>query len=422
MTRSLPVKTVAIVGAGPGGATLAVRLRRLGYRVALVEKASFPREHIGESLTGECAIVLSDMGFGDAMDAAGFPVKRAVTVHGPNKLNRFRVPVQRLGEDGVIIPGQTWQVRRPEFDSLLLNGALAEGAELIRAEARGVLRRDGRISGLRLRDETGKDSDLTADFVADASGLQTFLSRSGVCGARHRGGYEKQVAFYGQFEGARRDAAPDDGATHIFYAARHLWAWFIPISSTVTSIGVVTPGALFKESGQSVQEYLTAQLASLHPELTERLCEAQPVSETWSTSNYSYHIDDFAGDGYLCIGDAHQFTDPIFSFGVSNSVQEASLAADAIDGYLTAPSVDRMHPIHTYADIVSRAQARVKTLIDTFWEFPLAFLKLAHYDRQADIAELLSGRLYSQSAEMNEAGIIMRDLLAKRRVAGDGRA
>lgn len=385
---------VVVVGGGPAGATTAIFLADFGISVTLVEQASFPREHIGESLSGEVARLLRDVDLGETMDAAGFPIKRSTSVHGAKNANVWKVPVVEPIEGK---PAYTWQVRRPEFDQILLDAATERGTTVVHGKASGVVKTAGRITGLQVSGQDGSERTLPADVIVDASGMSAFLSRMGISGPRERGAYDKQLAIYGQFENVKRDEAPNDGNTHLFYAKQHNWAWLIPISDTVTSIGLGVPSATFKETGLSVAEYLDDMVANLHPGLTERTRDARLTSPVWTSSNFSYEVSDFAGPGFICVGDAHQFTDPIFSFGVSNAMQEARFAATAIREYLALEGDAAANIMSSYIDTVNSGQHRARLFIDSFWQTPLAFLKLAHFDHPKDITEFFSGRIYGDA-------------------------
>ncbi|MEQ9662473.1 MAG: tryptophan 7-halogenase [Parasphingopyxis sp.] len=402
---------VAIVGGGPAGASLALRLLALGRRPLIVEKEDFPRYHIGESLTGECANLLDELGLGDFMHGAGFPVKRGVMVSGASATARFWVPVEGLAGDGTRFPATTWQVRRDEFDAKLLDTAVERGALHIKGECVDVLREGNRVCGVTIRDSDGATHEVAARAVADCSGQHGFLCRKGVIGPKDRTGYENQVALFAQVKGVRRDPEPNDGSTHIFYGRRHHWAWSIPLDDEVTSVGIVLPKGKLDRNDRSKAEQFAESLSLVNPELIARTQHAEIVSDVHAISNYSYHVRDFTGPGFICVGDSHRFLDPIFSFGVLIALQEAKLAATALNRWLDAPA--EMVPLDDYADAVNRAQAVVEYVIRTFWEFPLVFLRLAHFSHRGDIAEIFSGRLYSEKVREIEAVGLMRDLLAK---------
>lgn len=400
---------VVIVGAGPAGSALALNLLAKGRRPLIVEKERFPRYHIGESLTGECGQALREFGLEDYMKSAGYPIKRGVTVSGAGGSARFWVPVEARLPDGSRAAATTWQVRREELDAKLLETAIERGAGHIRATCTEVLFDEGRASGIVIREEGGTRP-IAARAVADCSGQHTLFCRLGLTSPKQRTGYQNQVSFYAQLRGVRRDDPPNDGNTHIFYGQRDHWAWLIPLDDEVTSAGIVLPNHSFKDRNLSRDELFAAGLAEINPDLTERTGGAEIVSEVFTTSNYSYHIDEFTGPGFVCVGDAHRFLDPIFSFGVSVAIQEARLAAVCLDKYLDDPE-GGLEPFGCYATEVNSAQTVVEYIIRTFWEYPLVFLKLAHFSHRDDIAEVFSGRLYDRSVHDLEAVSVMRDLL-----------
>jgi flavin-dependent dehydrogenase len=153
--------------------------------------------------------------------------------------------------EGELYDQTTWQVRRAEFDKMLLDEAKNLGTEVIDARAMGVLRDDaGQVCGITIRKEDGTEQEIHADVVVDASGQNTFLSNAGVTSPKERGNYSKQVALYTHVKGAIRDEGKMRDDTLIFYQKRNHWAWFIPLNEEVVSVGIVTPAEYFKTTGE----------------------------------------------------------------------------------------------------------------------------------------------------------------------------
>ncbi len=402
---------LVIVGAGPAGSALAIHMLSRGRRPLIIEKDAFPRHHIGESLTGECRQLLAELGLSDYMEKSDFPVKRGVAVSGDSASSRFWVPVEGLAEDGSRFPATTWQVRRDEFDEQLLKTARAKGATYIRARCESVEFEDGRVSGVKISGEDGISTSIRAHAVADCTGQNTLFSKLKLTSPKQRTGYENQVAFYAQMTDVGRDAGENDGSTHIFYGKRHHWAWAIPLSDKITSVGVVLPKASLGPDRGSIGDIFRRTLNEINPELIARTENATINSDVFSISNYSYSVESYTGPGYLCVGDSHRFLDPIFSFGVLVALQEAKLASAALDSYIADPKAAGSEPFAEYARKVDRAQSIVEYVIRTFWDYPLVFLKLAHFSHRSDIAEIFSGRLYSETVEEIGAVGLMRDLL-----------
>jgi 1H-pyrrole-2-carbonyl-[peptidyl-carrier protein] brominase len=388
---------VVIVGGGPGGACAAMFLAAEGVPSVIVEKEAFPRYHIGESMTGECGGVVRALGLEDRMLAAGHPRKQGVKVFGPTGHSWF-VPVMAR-ERGELVDAYTWQVRRSEFDRMLLDEARARGAEVVRGEALAPRQdADGRVTGVRVRLASGREVDIASEMLLDASGQRTFLARRGLL-ERQLGRYDRQVAVFSQVAGARRDPGgrreDDPGNTLIFYKGRFHWAWFIPLDDDVVSVGVVAPGGYLAASGESKADYLRRELLELHPDLARRV--GRPVTlveEARAVPNYSYHCRNFAGPGWLCLGDAHRFIDPIFSFGLFVSMKEAQVAAPLVAAWLggTAPDPWAAHVAGLEAGL-----NRLQDLIDGFWERPLGFAHLVHRTtHRPGMIDLFAGRIYGR--------------------------
>jgi flavin-dependent dehydrogenase len=391
---------VAIVGGGPGGATAAMFLLKEGVRPLIIERDDFPRYHIGESMSGEVAGIIRELGLEDRMRAAGHPRKQGVNVYGPRGEGSFWVPVMRRTTDG-LEDAETWQVRRSDFDVMMLEEARARGVEVLRAEALEPLWTDDgrRMTGLRVRRRDGTLDEVRADVTLDASGQRTFFAHRGVTSDKVPGRYDRQVAVFSQVANPVRDQGGPDRARHpdntlIFYKAKVHWAWFIPLDDELVSVGVVAPNSYFASKKETKAAYLRRELAELNPELARRVTDATLVEEARAIPNYSYHCRTFGGPGWLCLGDAHRFIDPIFSFGLYVSMREAQLSAPVIADALNR-GPDRTDGFRTHQDRLEAGLELIQRLIDGFWESPLGFAHLAHGRRcREDIIDLFAGRIY----------------------------
>lgn len=376
---------VIVVGAGPAGSATAMLLAQQGRSVLLIEKDAFPRYHVGESLTGTAGDFIERHGLVEDMARLDFPPKPGVKVLGRDAKNEFFVPVLR----------PTWQVRRAEFDDLLLKRAIDAGADYHQAAAKSVRVEGERVVGLELLTSAGESHSPSASMLVDASGQSVFLSRQEIAGPRRVAAFNRQIAMYTQFEGVAPVEGELPGSTVIFYRDTYHWAWLIPVSSTVASIGVVLPTSTYKKRGNSVESAYNWGLKHLNPELAERTSAVTRVEELHVTRNYSYRVNPFVGQGWLCVGDSHSFTDPIFSFGVSFSLTEAQRAALVIGEALDNPQVEQ-ELLEGYAHYCQTGQERGSDLIRYFWKFPAFFAFMTRNQFAEDFTKLFAGDVFSE--------------------------
>ena len=405
---------VIIVGGGPGGAASALYLLQAGVKPLILEKERFPRYHIGESLTGEVAGSLRELGLEQIMTAARYPIKHGVNVYGPGGKNSFLVPVKKRDANNKLVPTTTWQVRRSTFDRMFLDAAIERGADVLPCRAIAPLMEGDRVTGIRIRTTQGSTEDLKSEVVIDASGQSTFLANTGAPAVeKERGSYDKQLAIFSQVVNAIRDPGNAAGNTLIFYRQKNHWAWFIPLDDEVVSVGVVVPGDYFSSQRLSRHDFLLQELRALNPELSRRLPDLTFVEDVHSASNYSYHIKQFTGKGFLCVGDSHRFIDPIFSFGLNFAMQEAKFAAKAITQYFAGETRDADNPFADYQALSERGQDIIQDLVDVFWGHPLPFVILVHHRHREGMIDLFAGRIFSDDVTKSEALHALRLCLNK---------
>jgi len=394
------VKTdVAIIGGGPGGSAAAMFLIEEGIRPLIIEAEAFPRYHIGESLTGAAAKVLRDLGLEAEMLRRGDPVKKGVKVYGSTGETTWFVPVTTRDEKWQLKPSISWQVRRSDFDKMMLDEATRRGATLLRARAtKPLLTQDKTVRGVRVQTPDGGMIDVETKLLLDASGQATFLANQGVTGPKYLGNYDKQVAFFSQVintvrdDGTSRESDPDN--TVIFYQQKYHWAWFIPLDDKTVSIGVVTPSAYFFEKKESKQDFLIRELHELNPVIRRYIPETKLVEPVHVIPNYSYQVRGFTGKGYICLGDAHRFIDPIFSFGVTVTMREGQLAAPLIKKYLEGEHGDDARPFAEHEKFCEQGADVLEDMIDCFWEFPYGFAKYVYFDYSDQMTDIFAGRIF----------------------------
>jgi flavin-dependent dehydrogenase len=409
---------VVIIGGGPGGSTAAMYLAREGIDSIIVEKELFPRYHIGESMTSECGDIVRDLGLEEKMLQDRHPQKHGVKVYGTSGKNSWYVPVMRREADGGLREQFTWQVRRSEFDKMMLEEAVERGATLVHGTAvKPLVKEDGSVYGVQVRMADGGLEDILAEVVLDCSGQFTFLANSGVTGPKYLGNYDRQIAIFSQVANTVRDNLGDPqhhpDNTLIFYQKKFHWSWFIPLDSEVVSVGVVVPSAYLLEKKESKADFLRRELHELNPELARRVPDRTLLEPVRSIVNYSFQIKRFAGKGYICVGDAHRFLDPIFSFGMYVTMKEARLASKAVRDYLNGKDRDCENPFADYQVYCEQGIDVLEDALDSFWEQPLAFARIVYELHVQEMVDVFAGRIYDKQA--SSATAAFRRLLRRER-------
>ncbi len=324
---------VVVIGGGPGGSTTATMLARQGWQVLLLEREHFPRDHIGESLLPASIPVLEELGVLPAVQAAGFLQKWGATmVWGTDQTPwswYFRETNQRYPH--------SYQVWRPHFDQLLLDNSRAHGVEVREGhQVVDVLFEDSRAVGVRYTAD-GTAGIARARFVVDASGQGALLGRK--LQLRRWDSFFQNLAVYGYFAGAQRLPAPDN--TNIFIESYpHGWFWHIPLHTGQASIGAVVDSRTGQEGirRSGPRRFLLDQIAEA-PHTTRMLREATLASGPFVIRDWSYISDEVVGDGYILVGDAACFVDPLFSSGVHLALMAGVLAAAHVTTVLKDPSM-----------------------------------------------------------------------------------
>ncbi len=315
---------ILIIGGGPAGATAAILLAEKGHRVVVLEKARHPRFHIGESLLPANLPLLERLGVAGKVRAIGMEKWGAEFVSpwdGRSQEFQFANAWDKS------LP-MSYQVRRSQFDEILIRRAAEQGADVIE----GCRVKDVEFlgdGGVRVQAEhdDGRTGTWHAAEVIDASGRDTFLGNR--LGLKKRNKKHNSAAMYGHFSGARRDCGKREGNITIYWFD-HGWFWFIPLSDGATSIGAVVWPHYMKSRTVPLREFFLDTIA-LCPPLAERLRAATLVSEVEATGNYSYACARSHGPNYWMVGDAFTFIDPVFSSGVMLAMHGGMGAAEAVD-------------------------------------------------------------------------------------------
>jgi ABC-type nitrate/sulfonate/bicarbonate transport system ATPase subunit/flavin-dependent dehydrogenase len=386
---------VIIIGGGPAGSTLGAYLARAKIDHIILDQAVHPRRHVGESLVCSTTRIFQEIDFLSAMEQEKFVHKHgAVWTHWTDPKEhviRFReIPELGLTQD------YTYHVDRSRFDQLLLKHAARQGSRVIEgARVEKVeFTPDGATTGIRVIKD-GIPSVIRGKLVVDASGRSTVLG-SQLRLKRHDALFD-QFAVHNWFEGVDRGTPETADYIHIHVLnLPRAWVWFIPINQTVTSVGIVTKGADFPKGSETVQQFFDRHIAS-HPVLARRMANARPLHEFTREGNYSYVMDRFAGDGWLLVGDAARFVDPVFSSGVSVAMESAKRAADAIITALNRNDV-RASAFADYERVMRSGVDIWREFILLYYQLPPLFFNLiSRPDSRSQLTRLLQGDVYDRA-------------------------
>jgi len=324
---------VLVVGGGPAGSTVAALLAQRGERVVLVEKDKHPRFHIGESLLPLNLPLIEKLGVADEVKRIGIVKYGAEFVSPTHKKKSVKFEFANAWDKNF---PYAYQVRRSEFDHILLKNAASKGATVVEECRVSDVEFLGPQQGVRVKGQTsqGESRRWRAKFLVDATGRDTLLANR--FGFKQRNPRHASAAMFAHFTGAKRLSGKEEGNITVFWFDRG-WIWFIPLADGATSIGAVASPQYFKARKSDMTKFFMDTIA-LAPDLIERLKDAKMVSPVTATGNYSYKCACMTGDNYIMLGDAFAFVDPLFSTGVYLAMNSAFLGADVVSTCLHEPA------------------------------------------------------------------------------------
>jgi FADH2 O2-dependent halogenase len=417
MTDSVPPYDcdVIIAGGGPAGSTLATLLAQAGLKTMLLEAVHHPRQHVGESLVPAVMPVLRETGVLPKVEAARFSLKygacwttpalfgRTGVIDPDDKRREFRSVTTRFAERVTPDSGMdfTYHVDRARFDTILLQHAVSEGAIVL--EGMRALEPEFDDTGVTVTARAsggGPSWPVRAKMFVDATGRSTLL------GSRLRLKVNDpvfdQYAVYTWFEGLDRGALTPTREESEFIAIHFIpddntWIWQIPISDTVTSIGVVSQKEALRRHGGTREEFFWDKVKQ-RPELESRLRASTIADDFHTEGDYSYGMREICGDRWVLVGDAARFVDPIFSSGVSIALNSARFAARDIIAAFRADDFGK-ESFETFRTTMRRGMRNWYEFISTYYRLNVLFTVLAKDKRyRYDLIKLLQGDLYDDDA------------------------
>jgi flavin-dependent dehydrogenase len=319
---------VAIIGGGPSGSTVGSLLKKYAphLKVGIFERETFPREHIGESLLPTVGKILDEIGVWDDIEAAGFPIKIGATYKWgtTDDLWDFNLLDTREVDPDAPRPGKfkDWRIRsafqvdRAQFDTILLNQSRKLGCEVFEASGVSKVVPNGdAVKEIQLND--GRT--ITARHFVDASGNAAVIRKALGVEVEEPPSL-RNIAIWDHWDNADWAVTIGTGATRVQVTSLgYGWIWFIPISATRVSIGLVCPAEYYKKSGMSTSDLYT-QAVHTDPRVANLIAKAVPTGQVKATKDWSFLSKKMVGDNWYLTGEAAGFADPILAAGITMSM------------------------------------------------------------------------------------------------------
>jgi 1H-pyrrole-2-carbonyl-[peptidyl-carrier protein] chlorinase len=409
---------VAVLGGGPGGSAAAAYLAKAGLKCVIMERELLPRPHVGESLVPASNRVLNDLGLIEQMDENRFPRNFGAVWTSASYAPTYKHDWEGLSDDAQASatiqaaadirfeeraqPGvnlnYTWHVDRGKFDNMMLHHAGKLGATVYEGmRAQSVDFSDPAMPKVRL--SMGRQEiNVRTRMVVDASGRRTLLGNQ--LRLKQTDPVFDQYAIHTWFDNydrlavSKKETFGDYIFIH-FLPLDNTWIWQTPITDTITSIGVVTQKKKFQKTHQSREQFFWDCIDS-RKELGDALRAAKQLRPFKDEGDYSYSMRQICGDGFVLVGDAARFVDPIFSSGVSIALNSAKLAAQDIIAAASNGGF-RKASFSNFESLMRRGTRNWYEFISLYYRLNVLFTFFIQDRRyRIDVLKLLQGDMYDE--------------------------
>ncbi len=380
-----------VIGAGPAGGTVACLVAEKGWRTLLVEREAFPRFHVGESLMPETFWTFERLGILDDMRRIGFTRKNGVQFvnHNDKESQPFFFDQHDPRDCST-----TFHVHRADFDNLLFATATKRGAECCdQTRVVDVTFNSKPPHSVRLQGADNVERTVSARIVVDATGQQSLLANK--LNLRVVDKNLKKAAIWTYFEGAQRNGAPQPEVTCVLHTkAKDAWFWYIPLNDNTVSVGVVGDNDFLLKGRKTPEATFAAELENC-PGVVRRIAGSRQVGRYHVAKEFSYTTRQHAGDGWVLVGDAFGFIDPIYSSGVFLALKSGELAADAIIDGLRNHDLSGQH-LSRWCDEFNGGIVWIRKLVQAFYtkEFSFGAFMKEYPQHAGNLTDLLVGRVF----------------------------
>ncbi len=310
---------VLVIGAGPSGCVAASYLHNNGFKVKVVEKNTFPRFVIGESLLPRCMDHFDEVDLLQPLKDFGFEIKSGARFMRGEEICNFDFS-KKHGEGW----DWTWQVPRADFDSVLANTLIDRGVDIAFEQEVVAVNILDEGSTIDIKDVDGNITQISAKFIIDSSGFGRVLPR--LLDLEKPSPLPKHSSIFVHVEDVKRPEGKEGTLITFDVLSQETWLWVIPFSDGRTSIGLVGPTE-YIESFKGSNEERLREIIKLSDYYKNRFEGVDFNFEPKAIKNYSKSVKQIFGKGYALTGNSAEFLDPVFSSGVTFATESALLAA-----------------------------------------------------------------------------------------------
>ena len=381
---------VLVIGAGPSGTMAASMVNKAGLKVKIVEKTEFPRFVIGESLLTRCMDHFEEAGVLDVLKEQGYQVKSgAIFLKGSDRCDFEFSEQHTKGWEW------TWQVPRDHFDKVIADKVESMGVEIEYQAKLTDIQFNGSDSTSIIIDKDGNEKKIDARFIIDASGYGRVIPR--LLNLNTPSTLPARDTLFTQFKDTKRPEEHDDNKRIIIISHNQdVWAWVIPFSNGISSLGFVGDPAYLKQYEGTLEQQLRALIES-EPTIKDRFEGAEMLFEPIHISGYSIAVKQLYGEGFVLTGNSTEFLDPVFSAGVTFATESGIAAGKLASRQLLGEAVDWDKE---YVEHIVNGVETFRTYIDAWYDGSLHdifFSKQVDKNIKEKICSVLAGYAWDKS-------------------------
>jgi flavin-dependent dehydrogenase len=380
---------VLIIGAGPAGSSAASLLHKEGFKLLVVEKQTFPRFVIGESMLPSSMNWLKEADLLHAVEEKSFMRKHGAVFLRGNETCNFDFSDQFT--DGF---RYTYQVPRAEFDKALADAVAARGVDIRYRHGVTAVKFTPDHAFATVEAPDGSKFEVRAKFILDCSGYGRVLPR--LLDLEKPSNFPTRESLFTHITGDLRPPEREEGKIWVCMHPQGAWLWIIPFSNGKTSVGAVATPEFFQQFPGDPDTQLRNILLS-DPNAAKRLAKMQFAMPAQRISGYACSVKQLYGERFALVGNATEFLDPVFSSGVSLAFASANRAAKVLTRQLRGEPVDWQVE---YADHVMQGINTFRAYVAAWYDDKLPQIFFAanrNPDIMRQVCSVLAGYVWDKS-------------------------